>query len=74
MEQTLGSFAVSDMFLGLSKSIIFAVIIAFVGCHNGLRVRGGARGVGLSTTRAVVMDILLIIGTDLIFTAFDYML
>jgi phospholipid/cholesterol/gamma-HCH transport system permease protein len=74
IEQTLGSFVISDLFLGLSKSILFAVIIAFVGCHNGLRVQGGARGVGLSTTRAVVMDILLIICTDLVFTAFDYVM
>ena len=53
--------------LGMAKSFIFAIIIAVVGCHNGLRVRGGARGVGLATTRTVVMDVFFITVADMIF-------
>jgi len=43
-----------------------------VGCHNGLRVTGGVRGVGMATTRAVVMDVFLIVVADLLFTTIFY--
>ena len=43
-----------------------------IGCHNGLRVRGGSRGVGLMTTRAVVMDIFIIVVIDMIFAVVFY--
>ena len=56
-----------DFLQGMGKSLIFAVIIGLVACHNGLRVRGGARGVGLATTRSVVMDIFFIIIADMVF-------
>ena len=50
--------------IGLSVGLIlFAITIVLVGCHNGLRVEGGSRGVGLMTTRSVVMDIFFI-GND----------
>jgi phospholipid/cholesterol/gamma-HCH transport system permease protein len=51
---------VSDVILGLSKTIAFGAIIAMVGCQQGLRTRGGAAGVGKSTTNAVVLSIMLI--------------
>jgi len=54
------------------KTFFFAVMIVLVGCHNGLRVEGGARGVGLMTTRAVVMDIFFLIVIDMIFAAVFY--
>jgi phospholipid/cholesterol/gamma-HCH transport system permease protein len=47
-------------------------MIVLVGCHNGLRVTGGSRGVGLMTTRAVVMDIFFIIVIDIVFAAVFY--
>jgi phospholipid/cholesterol/gamma-HCH transport system permease protein len=50
----------SDVFKGLLKSIVFAVIIAMVGAYQGLSTRGGAAGVGISTTSAVVLSIILI--------------
>lgn len=49
-----------DVARGLVKTVFFAVIIAIVGCYEGLRTRGGATGVGKSTTRAVVLSIVLI--------------
>ncbi len=62
-----------DLLQGLFKSVLFAAIIGLVACHNGLRVQGGARGVGLMTTRSVVMDIFLIIVVDMAFaTAFFF--
>ncbi len=50
----------SDVLRGLIKSIVFAIIIAIIGSYNGLRTRGGAAGVGRSTTGAVVTAIILI--------------
>lgn len=50
----------SDVLKGLFKSLVFAVIIAMVGAYQGLSTRGGAAGVGVSTTSAVVVSIILI--------------
>ena len=33
-----------DLFSGIGKSFFFALIIALIACHNGLRTRGGATG------------------------------
>ena len=54
------------------KALCFAVMIVLVGCHNGLRVTGGSRGVGQMTTRAVVMDIFFIIVIDIVFATMIY--
>lgn len=45
---------------GLIKTVFFGVIVAIVGCYEGLSTTGGATGVGRSTTRAVVLSIVLI--------------
>jgi len=50
----------SDVLKGLLKSLVFAVIIAIIGSYSGLQTRGGAAGVGKSTTGAVVTSIILI--------------
>jgi phospholipid/cholesterol/gamma-HCH transport system permease protein len=49
-----------DVVRGLVKSVVFAIIIAVIGSYSGLRTRGGAAGVGRSTTGAVVTSIILI--------------
>jgi phospholipid/cholesterol/gamma-HCH transport system permease protein len=67
IRETLQWATVRDVIQGLSKSIVFGATIAFTGCHNGLRVRGGAQAVGQATTRAVVMDVVLIVIWDMIF-------
>lgn len=57
-------FDLFDMFGGLLKSGVFGAIIAIVGCYHGFRTSGGAEGVGLSTTRAVVYSSVLILIAD----------
>lgn len=75
MDETLNAAYVSDLFQGMSKTVVFSVLIVLIGCHNGLRVSGGSRGVGLMTTRAVVMDIFMLITVDIVFaTIFYYVL
>ncbi|HEX3456360.1 MAG TPA: ABC transporter permease [Candidatus Baltobacteraceae bacterium] len=49
-----------DVVKGLLKAIVFGAIIAIVGAYQGLSTRGGAAGVGKSTTGAVVISIILI--------------
>lgn len=72
MQETISAVIIGDLLQGLIKSFVFAFIIVLVGCHNGLRVSGGAKGVGLATTRSVVMDIFFIIAFDVIFATLFY--
>ncbi|MBV8375077.1 MAG: ABC transporter permease [Candidatus Eremiobacteraeota bacterium] len=58
------SIGFDDVLKGLVKSVVFAVIIAMVGAYQGLSTRGGAAGVGISTTSAVVLSIILIFVTN----------
>ncbi len=57
-----------DVFSGIFKSFVFALLIAGIGCMRGLQVEGGAQGVGRLTTSAVVSGIFLIILFDALFT------
>ena len=52
---------VKDIFFGVLKSAVFAVIITIVACDQGLNATGGAEGVGRSTMRSVVYSFLLIL-------------
>ena len=70
--QTLNAAYLSDVFQGMAKTFVFAIFIVLIGCHNGFRVRGGSRGVGLMTTRAVVMDIFMLITVDIVFATLFY--
>jgi phospholipid/cholesterol/gamma-HCH transport system permease protein len=54
------------LIIGLSKAPIFALIIASIGCFQGMQVRGSAESVGVRTTRSVVLSIFFIIVTDAI--------
>lgn len=55
---------------GLSKAPFFALIIALVGCYEGLQVEGSAESVGRQTTRSVVESIFLVIVVDGVFSVF----
>ena len=59
-------FHVSDVTSGLIKAVVFGTIIAMMGCYHGIKTEGGAEGVGISTTRAVVSSCLLVLITDYI--------
>ncbi len=68
IQTSIESLYLHDVFSGLIKSVMFGVTITAVGCLEGLTTDGGAEQVGRSTTRAVVMSILLVVVVDLIFT------
>ncbi|MFP8779846.1 MlaE family lipid ABC transporter permease subunit [Hydrogenophaga sp. RWCD_12] len=58
----------SALLIGVGKSLVFAVIIAAVGCFQGLRTRGSADSVGRQTTLAVVQSIFIVIVADALFS------
>jgi phospholipid/cholesterol/gamma-HCH transport system permease protein len=49
-----------DITSAMIKGVCFGALIAIVGCNWGMTTSGGAKGVGESTTDAVVMSLLLI--------------
>jgi phospholipid/cholesterol/gamma-HCH transport system permease protein len=57
-------FEVEDIYCGLIKSFVFGAIIAIMGCYYGMRTEGGAEGVGIATTRAVVASCVMILVSD----------
>jgi len=57
-------YVFKDVWFGLLKSATFGFTITLVGCIEGLSTRGGAEGVGRSTTRAVVYSAILILVLD----------
>ena len=61
-----------DVWTGLIKSAVFAMIITMVGCYMGLKTKGGAEGVGKATTLSVVTSFILIILFDSILTGVFY--
>jgi phospholipid/cholesterol/gamma-HCH transport system permease protein len=62
----------NDILTGLVKSVAFGFEIALIACLTGFSIRGGAEGVGVATTRSVVRALVLVITTDLVFTALFY--
>lgn len=53
-----------NLLIGIGKAPIFALLIASIGCFQGMLVRGGAESVGRNTTRSVVLSIFFIIVAD----------
>lgn len=44
-----------DFFSGIAKAVVFGIVIVTVSCYRGMQTRGGAAGVGRSTTSSVVI-------------------
>ena len=68
MENTYQYLELSDISSGLVKAAVFGLLIAVVGCQQGYYTRGGAEGVGKSTTRSVVIASLSILISDFFLT------
>ncbi|MCB9665514.1 MAG: ABC transporter permease [Alphaproteobacteria bacterium] len=45
-----------DIWTGLFKAFVFGLIMGTVACYKGFYTRGGAKGVGIATTTAVVVS------------------
>jgi phospholipid/cholesterol/gamma-HCH transport system permease protein len=60
-----------DVVKGLIKAFCFGFIFSSIACYRGFLARGGAKGVGEATTKAVVASLLTILLGDLIITLFQ---
>jgi len=62
------SLVLNDLWMGLSKPLVFGFLLSSVGCYMGLNTKGGTQGVGLATTRSVVVASVAILSTDFFLT------
>jgi phospholipid/cholesterol/gamma-HCH transport system permease protein len=72
INRTFEQVQMKDFFTGLIKALVFGALISSLACYLGLGVTGGAQGVGVATTRTVVLTIVALIVVDLMFTAGFY--
>lgn len=72
LDNTLTQAKLVDFYTGVIKGAVFGLLIGVIACVNGLKVTGGAAGVGKATTQTVVQCIVAIIIADLVFTAMFY--
>ena len=56
--------------VGVIKAPFFAIVIALIGCHHGLKVGGNAESLGRLTSASVVLAIFVVIVLDAIFAIF----
>ena len=59
---------IEDLWQGLIKPFFLGFVIVTIGCHVGLRTRGGTQGVGRATTSAVVASSVAVIAVDFFLT------
>lgn len=57
-----------DLLTGIGKTVFFAFTISLTACYFGLNVKGGTRGVGLTTTKAVVVASMSVLISDFFLT------
>ncbi|MBI5745164.1 MAG: ABC transporter permease [Elusimicrobia bacterium] len=60
---------IADFLHGFLKTYFFAFMIATVSCYKGLHTKGGAEGVGKSTTEAVVVSMVMVMVMDYFISA-----
>lgn len=58
------AFVPKDMYTSIVKGVIFGIVITLFGCYFGLQAKHGAKGVGKSTTYAVIWASIVIIIMD----------
>ncbi|MBI3317085.1 MAG: ABC transporter permease [Candidatus Omnitrophica bacterium] len=69
LKESFDALVTKDILTGTAKSFIFALLVGLIATYKGLHVKGGAEGVGRSTTESVVYSIIAIIISDAILTA-----
>jgi phospholipid/cholesterol/gamma-HCH transport system permease protein len=72
LRQSLDAVELQDLYTGLIKSVLFALVITAVGCREGFATGASAEEVGRSTTSAVVIGIFLVVVVDMVFTSIFY--
>jgi phospholipid/cholesterol/gamma-HCH transport system permease protein len=59
---------IDDVWMGLVKPFILGFMLVSIGCHVGLRAKGGTQGVGRATTAAVVTASVAVLAADFLVT------
>ena len=72
LNQTQEALALRHVWIGLAKGVAFGIVVALTGCYYGIRCGRSAAAVGLATTKAVVMGIVLVVVVDAAATLFLY--
>jgi phospholipid/cholesterol/gamma-HCH transport system permease protein len=60
---------IKDLTNGLGKASVIGFVVTMIACYRGYRAEGGARGVGIATTQAVVGGLVAIFAIDYVYTA-----
>ena len=68
MDITFQFVQLNDLIPGLLKGVFFGLLVGVVSTHGGFRAKGGTTGVGLATTRTVVVNFLMIFISDVFLT------
>ena len=68
MASTFKFLETIDVVSGLTKSAFFGFVISIMGCYYGYNSKGGAEGVGIATTNAVVSASIVILLLNYIIT------
>lgn len=63
-----------DVISGLAKSVFFGFFIGIIACNNGMRVQGGADGVGSATTTTVVNASIVVLISDFFLTKLFFLI
>ena len=59
---------IQDVWMGLIKPFFLGFVIVTIGCHVGMRTRGGTQGVGRATTNAVVASSVAVLVVNFLVT------
>jgi phospholipid/cholesterol/gamma-HCH transport system permease protein len=70
----INALILEDLFSGVVKPFIFALLIGTVGCYLGMNTTGGTKGVGSATTLSVVISSIFIFVLDFILTKLFFLL
>jgi len=68
LTNTMNFLQTQDVVSGMVKAAVFGFLVALMGCYQGYHSKGGAQGVGMATTAAVVAASTLILALDYVLT------
>ncbi|MDG1858575.1 MAG: ABC transporter permease [Emcibacteraceae bacterium] len=68
IQSTVDFIEVIDVVASMTKAAVFGFFISLMGCYHGYNTRGGAQGVGIATTNAVVSACIMILLSNYVVT------
>jgi phospholipid/cholesterol/gamma-HCH transport system permease protein len=70
LSRLVSTVPIENFWVGMSKAPFFAMVVALIGCRQGLGVGGSVQSLGTSTTNSVVQALFSIIVIDAVFAMF----